>query len=940
MIFMFAISNPDLGMSRIVVYAHKSLVVKRRPDLEDNPSQLEIGLPNQRKILHCQAYREWQYLGQADNMSGSIAAQLHRWEIFIAKWELALQEGKEVVVMMDANLDFLKWARDDLPVSDSTNRLKPLIDLLFTKIFPYGVSQLVKTATRSWAGQPDSGLDHIYSNKPEKLSDVHSEYSGGSDHKLLKIVRYTKSLKRSARYVRKRCFKNFNAEKFIQAVRQLSWYDLYLCQDVNQATKILTNKLGNILDTMAPIRTVQIQTRYAPWLSDNTKQLLTERNNAQKVAASSRDPDDWRFYKHLRNAATAKMKVEKRNWETMKLNNSEHDSSTLWKNIKSWLSWNNSGPPSKLFHNGQFVNSPAGLASTMNNFFIDKVTQLRQTIPRVDRDPLAKLRETLRDRQCSFKFRPVTPDQVMKIISKLKNSKSTGVDYIDTKTIKLVASEILPAITHIINISINQGTFPMIWKQAKVIPLLKKGDSLSPKNYRPVALLPIFSKILEKAVFIQIVEYLDHNKLLHPNHHGSRSGHNTATALIQMYDQWIEEVDEGKMVGVMMVDLSAAFDMVDHPLLLGKLRLLGLEEDVIQWFDSYLSGRTQSVFIDGCLSPPVGIECGVPQGSILGPLMYIIFTNDIPDLVHDHLVSYQNPEPACVSCGSTVCYVDDGTYSVGHKDPSILSEKLSYQYDQIADYMAANKLVINGDKTHLLVMGTKHSAAHRDEVKLEAGPHTILPSSTEKLLGGQISQDLKWKQHILQGEQSLVKQLTSRINGLCMISTRANFSTRLMVANGIVISKLCYLIQLWGGCDEYLLKPLQVLQNRAARAVTGCGWFTSRRKLLKMCNWLSIKQLVFYQTVVLAHKITTTKSPFYLATRMSTSHPKRTRQASTGCIRYGEDFSANKTHTQKSFRHRATTQYNSIPASIRTIQSMASFKFKLRKWVETNIPID
>ena len=235
------LNNPELGISRIVVYCHKSLVVKRRRDLEDNNISaiwLEIGLPRQKKILHCQAYREWQHLGQADNLSGKIAAQLQRWESFLSKCELALMEGKEVVVMMDANLDFLKWDRDDLPPSDSTSKLKPLITKLFNQIFPYGVSQLVKSATRTWPGQADSGLDHIYSNKPEKLSDVHSEFMGGSDHRLLKVVRFSKSLKRSARYVRKRCFKNFKPEEFIQAVRQLSWYSLYLCQDVNQASQI------------------------------------------------------------------------------------------------------------------------------------------------------------------------------------------------------------------------------------------------------------------------------------------------------------------------------------------------------------------------------------------------------------------------------------------------------------------------------------------------------------------------------------------------------------------------------------------------------------------------------------------------------------------------------------------------------------------------------
>ena len=937
------IANPELGISRIVVYSHKSLVVKRRRDLEDNTISaiwLEIGLPRQRKILHCQAYREWQHLGQVDNLSGSVAAQLHRWELFLDKWELALMEGKEVVVMMDANIDFLKWSRDDLPTSDSTYKLKPLIEKLFSRIFPHGVSQLVKSATRSWPGQIDSGLDHIYTNKPDKLSEVISEHMGGSDHKLLKVVRFSKSLKPCARYTRKRCFKNFKPEKFVKAVQDISWFDLYSCQDVNIACQILTSKLSRVLDTMAPIRTIQIRAKYAPWLTASTKKLLKERNDAQKVAAASGSLEDWRYYKHLRNSATAKMRVEKRKWESDKLNDSEHDTGTLWKNVKSFLGWNNSGPPSQLFHNGRFENSPVGLARTMNNFFVEKVVQLRNRIPQVNLDPHAKLRETLQNRDCTFKLKPVAPDEVLKIIQGLKNSKACGVDFIDTATIKLVAMDILPAITHIINLSISQCTFPTIWKHAKVVPLLKKGDPLLAKNYRPVALLSIFSKILEKAVFKQVVKYLDENKLLSSNHHGSRNGHSTATALIQMYDQWVQEVDDDRIVGVMMIDLSAAFDMVDHSLLLQKLALFGLDIDAVQWCSSYLSGRSQSVLIDGHMSPPVRIQCGVPQGSILGPLLYILYTNDIPELAHDHPASYECTQSVCSPCGSTVCYVDDATFSVGHKDPGILSQKLTHQYGLIADYMAANKLVINGEKTHLVVMGAKSKNELRNTISLAAGPHIILPTPTERLLGANICQDLKWNHHIQGDDDSLIKQLTSRVNGLSMLSSRASIETKLRVANGIVMSKLCYLIQLWGGTDGQMLKSLQVLQNKAARIVTGCGWFTPKIKLLKQCRWLSVKQLVFYQSVVLAHKIATSGSPGYLASKMSTDHPRRTRQATTGCIRYGEKFNANQSFIQKSFCHRATGDYNSIPANIRLERNLTTFKTKLKRWVETNIPLD
>ena len=576
----------------------------------------------------------------------------------------------------------------------------------------------------------------------------------------------------------------------------------------------------------------------------------------------------------------------------------------------------------------------------MNNFFLTKVRLLREEIPPGTTDPLEKLREAMQGRKCSFTLRPVKPEEVEKIISGLKNSKSSGTDFINTWVIKLVAREILPAITHIVNLSLSQSEFPSLWKLAKVVPLLKKGDPLTAKNYRPVALLPIFSKILEKAVFLQLVEYLDSNSLLSPNHHGSRQGHNTATALVQMYDQWVEEVEAGMMVGVMMIDLSAAFDMVDHQLLLEKLELFGLDAGALRWVESYLGNRFQSVCVDGCLSPPLPMNCGVPQGSILGPLFYILFTNDIPDLAHQHPVTHQAPAPYCKECGSTVCYVDDCTFSYGDSDPVSLSETLTGQYKTISDYMAANRLVINGDKTHLIVMGTKATAKRREEVSLLAGQHVIVPTRTEKLLGGHICEDLKWKEHVLGSDQSLAKQLTSRVNGLLMVAARAPFPTRLSVANGIFMSKLCYLIQLWGGAEGYLLHALQIIQNRATRAVTRMTWYTPTRVLLNKCRWLSVKQLAFFQMVLTTHKIVKNKSPMYLNNKMNTCHPYKTRQATEGGIRFGENFDVKSNLSRNSFCYSGTMDYNRIPAEIRAAKTIIVFKYKLKNWVQSNIPVD
>ena len=209
------------------------------------------------------------------------------------------------------------------------------------------------------------------------------------------------------------------------------------------------------------------------------------------------------------------------------------------------------------------VSSPAGLASTMNRFFLDKIKNLRNGIPPPTEDPVKKLREAMRGKICSFSMKEVTVDEVVKLILKLKNSSSTGVDFIDTKTVKLIAKDIAPALSHIINLSLKTSTYPSLWKWAKVVPLLKSAsaDPILPKSYRPVALLPIMSKILEKVVFSQLIEYLEENNIIHPNLHGSRAGHDTSTALLQLYDRWVEEIEENKMVGVIFCDQSAAFDL-------------------------------------------------------------------------------------------------------------------------------------------------------------------------------------------------------------------------------------------------------------------------------------------------------------------------------------------------------------------------------------------
>ena len=243
-------------------------------------------------------------------------------------------------------------------------------------------------------------------------------------------------------------------------------------------------KITRILNFMAPIRTFQVRTHYVPGLEEETRRLQAERNMAHEKASKSDSPEDWRLFRSLRNKATAKIRADKKRWEHEKFSHVENSSSDIWNSVKGWLGWSSGGPPTQLFWEGRMVHRPAGLASSMNRYFVNKVKDLRQKIPISAADPLRYLREAMQKRECHFKLNQVGSDEVLKLIRGLKNSTATGVDYLDTRTVKLGVEKLAPILTHIINLSITSSTFPNIWKWHKVIPLLKSsgGDPLMPKS--------------------------------------------------------------------------------------------------------------------------------------------------------------------------------------------------------------------------------------------------------------------------------------------------------------------------------------------------------------------------------------------------------------------------------------------------------------------------
>ena len=507
----------------------------------------------------------------------------------------------------------------------------------------------------------------------------------------------------------------------------------------------------------------------------------------------------------------------------------------------------------------------------------------------------------------------ITVQKVRKLLSQLKNKKSISIDQLDNFSVKLAAGYLAEPLHYVINLSIMQQKFPGCWKVTKIVPLHKKQSTLKPENYRPVAILSHFSKVLEKAVYEQIYRYFTGNNLFHPSLHGYRGDRSTMTALITMYDKWVKAASKGQLSRVVLVDLSAAFDIVSPEILVQKMRIYGFKEDIINWIISYLSDRYQSVWIDHVFSDLLPNNLGVPQGSNLGPLLFLIFFNDLPCFIKE----------------SIECYADDSTIGAAGKDVAEVGRKLSDECSNLSDWMASNSFKLNAKKTHFLTMGTKkrlEGLGNAMEVKMDG---EVLEESEEKaeiLLGVKIQNNLQWSGQV----EMLKSKLKMRLGGLANLKWIMNQPWKKKIVQGVFNSVLCYCLPLFGGCCAIQVKSLQVQQNKAAQIVLNLPARSHRDHMYDRLSWLTVNQLIVYHTLVSVHRIKKSGQPEYLATIFG----RASRQVVGGIIVENNRSAV----VRNSFTFRASEQWNKLPIDLRIETKIGQFKLKLKKWVAEQVP--
>lgn len=686
-----------------------------------------------------------------------------------------------------------------------------------------------------------SCLDHVLL-KTSKPAFCHVAHSSVTDHDcvilfLVKSCKLTHSLK---------TYRQIYYASLERDIGNIDFGPLFNMDDVNLATDYFTSSIRRAIIANSALRVVPNRKRtIKPWISLGLLRCLKNRDQMHlKLKKYPNDDILNKTYTRYRNFCSALLKKAKCEHEKSEIKKAGKNNKKLWNVIKNITNTSKSyTAPSELLSSSDF--SPQTSINNVNSFFANLGQTLASNFDSSSDQALSYSSPSPN----TFVLLPTDEFEIETLIDNLRGDCATGIDGIPSEVIKKSKCALTRPITFICNLAFTTGVFPDAFKLAQVLPVYKKGDRGCVDNYRPISILSSLSKILERLLNSRLNKYLEKNNLLSNAQYGFRSGISTNDAVHELTDFIVTKIDrKEKLIGI-FIDLAKAFDTVSVPLLVSKLEKLGIRDTQLQIFQSYLTGRRQCVKIDNWTSDELPITYGVPQGSILGPSLFLVYIDTLCRLP--------------LTNGRVFAYADD-TALVFHANSWTEAFRHAQSgFDAVSNWLKFNVLTLNIDKCNLITF-TKTMATRPDPIthriiahrcsspdSLDCDCPNILCTDCVKYLGVLIDGTLTFKPQII--------ALSSRIRKLIFVFKKLRHVAEPYIIKTVYLalcqSLLVYCITAWGGAAKTLLLKLECAQ----RTILKVGWklpfMYPTTNLFKNCDVLTVRQLFILHTILKAHSL-------------------------------------------------------------------------------------
>lgn len=637
--------------------------------------------------------------------------------------------------------------------------------------------------------------------------------------------------------------------------------------------------------------------------SDELLQKLEYLKNI-KWLKDNYDDDQIRIkYKQERNYVNKVIKLEKQNYYNNIIENSTNKTKTLWSIVNNSIGRSGKEKTKIVLKNNELeIANSLDIANKFGSYFSTAVPDMLTTHFGNDISDTCTIAKNSCSR--SMFFTPVTAQEIQDIIQTLPNKKSTGYDHIPVTLIKECSIELSQPLADMINHSVLTGEFPSPLKIACLVPIFKKGDPSNEENYRPIALLSIFSKIMEKAIAARITSFLSTNKTLNEHQHGFRENHSTETATADLIQYIYEKLDKNERVLCVFFDLSRAFDTVEPKFVEQKIKALGIREPISKWILSYLTNRKFMVKIDNIVSNEFETDIGTPQGGVLGPLIFLLYVNDLPSHIGE---------------GRLFMYADDSTLVMSDSNAQKLEEKANTAVQNFNNRCRENRLIINYEKTICMQFHTKQRSPDNYHLNIEEKILRFTHSTV--FLGVTIDKHLSWTEHI--------DQICGKLNKsyFAILTLKNNLQTQLLITvyYALVYPLISYNIIAWGQSSSWDRVFLQ--QKRIIRLIFNIPYGHTCRNVYKQNNILTVISIYLLKLLTFVHK---NKNSFK---KQEDYHNYFTRDRKKYEIQ-----KHSHTFFERSPRYAGIQYYNMLPEDIKLTASIVKFKNKLKKILINNTP--